>query len=504
MNKEIFLFLKGAFVLFLSLYFYATSAQTPVLIDNTQFAGVNSSISFINGQPAIAYRRGFTGQLTYAYYNGLSWEIEPIITPANVLNEFISLANINGQAGISYNTSAFSDLFYARRNGPNNWSIETVEGNGSPTFIGNYNSLALINGQPAISYIDRTGSNWVLKYARHNGVSWVIQPPIENLGSFSVIGTSLAEVGGQPAISYYPASSGGALKYARFNGASWDIETIFNGQGRHNSLAVIDGQPAIAFYDLTNPGVKYARFNGISWDIQTVNAVSVTAIVFGGTRISLTEISGRPAISYYSGSEIRYARYNGSQWSILPLEAPSGPGSSLTNVNGEAGISYYVENVGLKYIQIPPAPDLQLLNAQDVPSACGFDQPFYYAQAGSGKTVTLTVQNLGDGPLEVTALNFSGDPVFSTFNSLPLVVPPGGSSPLFINFSPVAEQAYTGQLTIVSNDPTTPNCTVNLSGSADPADVPTMGQWAYLLFGLMIFTLGIVGLWNTRNQKQAL
>ncbi|NKB25004.1 MAG: hypothetical protein GKR87_11640 [Kiritimatiellae bacterium] len=82
----------------------------------------------------------------------------------------------------------------------------------APTAItsgGQYASLAVVNGNPAISYY-QSGD---LKYVRSsdsNGVFWAAAIPLDTNG---VVGsyTSLAIVNGAPAVSYYDYSNS-ALK----------------------------------------------------------------------------------------------------------------------------------------------------------------------------------------------------------------------------------------------------------------------------------------------------
>jgi hypothetical protein len=87
--------------------------------------------------------------------------------------------------------------------------------------------------------------------------------------------TSLAVVDGNPAISYYDWDNGD-LKYVRAttaDGSSWGSPLIVAGDGGadvglYTSLAVVDGNPAISYYDNGSGDLKYVRATdspGSSW-----------------------------------------------------------------------------------------------------------------------------------------------------------------------------------------------------------------------------------------------
>ncbi|MCH7471857.1 hypothetical protein IIA79_02775 [bacterium] len=75
--------------------------------------------------------------------------------------------------------------------------------------------------------------------------------------------TSLAVVNGRPAISYYDVNNGD-LKYVRASdadGASWSTPLTLDSTGNvggFTSLAVVNGNAAISYYDDTNDDLKYA------------------------------------------------------------------------------------------------------------------------------------------------------------------------------------------------------------------------------------------------------
>ncbi|MFO1531959.1 MAG: hypothetical protein U1F77_20070 [Kiritimatiellia bacterium] len=112
--------------------------------------------------------------------------------------------------------------------------------------------------------------------------------------------------------------------------------------GRYTSLAFgADGQPAIAYYDVTNQNLKYARYNGSAWVVVTIDASgdvgSHASLKFGP--------DGQPAIAYLDDSAhtLKFGRYSGSAWSFTTLDvANSGEFASLAfGPDGQPAIAYY-------------------------------------------------------------------------------------------------------------------------------------------------------------------
>jgi len=92
-------------------------------------------------------------------------------------------------------------------------------------------------------------------------------------------------VDGKPAISYQRGSSSD-LKFASNSSVSgsgsWTSVVADAGQqggiaGTDASQAVIDGKPAISYYDQTNQDLKYARNSAVdgsgTWTLTTVHSV---------------------------------------------------------------------------------------------------------------------------------------------------------------------------------------------------------------------------------------
>jgi hypothetical protein len=179
---------------------------------------------------------------------------------------------------------------------------------------------------------------------------------------------SLAVVNGSPAISY---RGDGVLKYVRASdtvGGSWGSPVTVDSTGCiWNSLAIVNGNPAISYNTDYNSELKYVRAtdtSGSSWGIP----VTADAEAAGGGYNSLAVVNGNPAISYqdYTNKDLKYVRAtdaSGISWGtplILDSEGINVASTSLTVVNDNPAISYGgVTTVGgharLKYLRASDA-----------------------------------------------------------------------------------------------------------------------------------------------------
>jgi hypothetical protein len=215
---------------------------------------------------------------------------------------FISLAIVNGNPAISYYDFSNGDLKYVRASDTSGASWASPVTVDSAGMVGSYTSLAVVNGNPAISYYD--GTNDDLKYVRAtdaSGTSWASPVTVDGAGDAGLY-TSLEVVNGNPAISYRDITNGD-LKYVRANdasGISWASPVAVDSAGivgSYTSLEVVNGIPAISYYDLTNGDLKYVRASdasGTSWG----SPVAVDSAGDVGWYTSLAVVNGNPAISY--------------------------------------------------------------------------------------------------------------------------------------------------------------------------------------------------------------
>ena len=94
--------------------------------------------------------------------SGTSWGTPQTLDSAGIVGLDTSLAIFNGNPAISYSDATNEDLKFIRANNADGTSWGSPQIMDSAGIIGGYTSLAIVNGNPAISYFD--ASNRDLKY----------------------------------------------------------------------------------------------------------------------------------------------------------------------------------------------------------------------------------------------------------------------------------------------------------------------------------------------------
>lgn len=132
--------------------------------------------------------------------------------------------------------------------------------------------MAVVDGNPAISYYSTLSDD--LKYIRAASATGASPGDWSSLLTLDTDGqvgwySSLAEVHGGPAISYFD-NTNGDLKFIQAGTSTgsepedWYTPSIVARQGavgRPSSLAVVSGNPAICYQDETNSSLKYAYYS---------------------------------------------------------------------------------------------------------------------------------------------------------------------------------------------------------------------------------------------------
>jgi HYDIN/CFA65/VesB family protein/ASPM-SPD-2-Hydin domain-containing protein len=78
----------------------------------------------------------------------------------------------------------------------------------------------------------------------------------------------------------------------------------------------------------------------------------------------------------------------------------------------------------------------------------------------------VTVRNTGSGNLVVTNVSTTSGPFAAASPTLPFIVAPGASQELSVTFSPTTEGAFSGTLTVSSDDADKPSVSISLAGTA--------------------------------------
>lgn len=274
-----------------------------------------------------------------------------------------------------------------------------------------------VNGNPAVVYKLQPDTLRFLRANDPNGASWGLSQQIaiaDEAGTF-VEFPRVAIVNGKPAVAYVTISSGNrAVFYKQANDANGDtwgnaIPVALNlNVAAEGSLAVIEGQPAIAFKGMGS-NTKYVRAldeDGLSWGTPVTCGIA-DANEWG---VTLAVVNGKPAVGFISNSGgIRVLSYNlandtlGSNWpsqlDVRPLSAAMSAQSQpflTTTANGNPAMVYVPDFPG----------ELFFIRALDVEGQ-SWDAPVFVNACSNGDhAFNMTVIS---GVPQVLYLNASTD-----------------------------------------------------------------------------------------------
>jgi hypothetical protein len=298
-------------------------------VDTQGVTGYYPSLAILGGKPAISYLDFTNQQIKFTRARAaLPAQAEDWVT-MNVTNG----TGISGLAVTLDGRPAFCSGSYtlmydiANTSTPNvtsDWSEQIVD-NGLGELGGNCSLKFLPDGRPAISYWYENGSTIqsALKFAIAKSANpkqqsdWTIMTIETNTTTASNSRTSLAVVGGKPAISYFYPGTG--LKYARANVANpssagdW-VAMPVGGAGNariYNRLKVMtDGTPVVAFtlFAGTYPNLQnypsLARASSPTpasasdWTVYSVDTGANSDQGIDATALS----DGMPAVVYYDNN----------------------------------------------------------------------------------------------------------------------------------------------------------------------------------------------------------
>jgi len=293
--------------------------ETPLVLDEYYDEYAFASLKVVNGRPAIAFYTyldvDIIGGSTLFYIRateawGDSWGSPLAVDGDGVMmvdggfGRYCSLAVVDGVPAVSYRGSALLELRYRQALDPNggSWDTPKVVHTSSEGLA--YTSLIAVDGLPFICFYDFAATSLRGVGTSMDGTTWNpainIDAGLGDTGAYA----SAALVAFEAAAAYYSfrVIFGGQLKYVRYNiqNSEWEQQVVTGSgsPGKHCSLAVIAGNPAISYYDEETGDLKYVRAldaQGSSWGTpETVDSLGNV-----GTYTSLAEVDGKAAISYY-------------------------------------------------------------------------------------------------------------------------------------------------------------------------------------------------------------
>jgi len=366
----------------------------PVVVcsEESQFLGP-VALAVVNGNPAICYDTSSYGNYSdgavVRYLRALDpdgtawaepveayrWDLWGGIHPGA---EVMRLAEVNGKPAIGFSAGYWTLGYLGALDGlGSTWAMPVVVDTVAEGLY--YPSLAVVDGRPAFSYVAYLPYPPISRELRFlraldaDGIAWGAPTAVDRDRYLSEW-TSLAVINGKPAITYmtsYPAMGGDfvGLVYMRASdaaGSSWTTPSVLadggkegNWSGESSSLALVNGNPAIAYR-----GALQSRDGYNVRALYYVRALDAGGSAWGtpvaldpdpnlGLAVSLTVVGGNPAVAYSTAHyeaghpehDYRFVRAldaNGSAWGAPVIVNGAGTGwdRALVAVNGKPAVVY--------------------------------------------------------------------------------------------------------------------------------------------------------------------
>lgn len=337
-----------------------TSGHT--IANNMSITALQSNLTSRIG---IAYNNSSADDLLFICSTdmlGTDW-LGPITVDSNG-GEWVSLIQNASQFNLAYYRDG--DLFF--KASQNDGGSFNVSGNIDLTAAdaGNYCSCAVVGGRPAVSYFNATsGALYYARATNTSGSAWGSPVLVDDTG-VTGMHTSLAIVGGRPAVAYYRQDADN-LMYVRASdadGTAWgspvQVETSPDDIGQFSSMTVVDGNPAILSYNVTQAEVDYFRATdatGSAW------AAAVDTGAGGGINsLQLLLYQGRPLLIFGNGTATGFAQAadaQGGTWGQSEsIEGNQAATFACMSVNADnLPVAAYYDSVGLELHFASPRTD---------------------------------------------------------------------------------------------------------------------------------------------------
>ncbi|MBN2081354.1 hypothetical protein JW859_04010 [bacterium] len=243
-------------------------SSMPTNVITAGSGGGGPCMQIVNGRPAVACHDG-TGNVVYVRASdadGAAWPAGSVNVGIGGANTMcLSLAVINGNPAVAWPDSTTGiRLKYARANDVNGGSfLPEVIVDDSTTLTGQYPSLVLVNGRPAIAY--SCSDALEIRYARAQdttGTAW--ETPVRvNPAGMDAFYCSLAVVDGIPTIAFMNANDDSLMvvRAEDANGTNWgepELASDNGSAGRQNTIIDNNGRPAVSSLNATWSGIEFS------------------------------------------------------------------------------------------------------------------------------------------------------------------------------------------------------------------------------------------------------
>jgi hypothetical protein len=247
---------------------------------------------------------------------------------------------------------------------------------------------------------------------------------------------------------------------ASADGTQYSPVTINGSAGTYSS----------AYITVSVNDIKHPSFDATSeyitryWDISTTG-ISGSSLTVNGTYLD-ADVNASVFEANYIGN-----KWNGTAWSN-----GGSPVNAGTNVTNNVGITL----VGTNHVTAGRRDADINIQVSSVNYLTGSTYAFGSVLVGNTNAVTFTIQNIGQASF--TLSNASPAPVAPFVYTTPYtngsVTGPSGTQSFTVTFTPTAAGAFTGSITVKSNDPDEANYVINFTGTGviPVADIEVRGN----------------------------